>query len=545
MLPPTQARAWTRGGRFGLPGSVQPGLPRCGRQEAERSRAPSSISGRETAERGRVSRGDRLPLALLVIAAVPRLVAAVFARGYGMHDDHFFVIEVAQRWREGHRDWLGDPSSYHGLLYPGLHWALFGGLERIGVTDPQTKMLVVRLLHAGWSLLTVVYGYRTALALSDARKARICGLLLALLWFLPWTSVRNLPETFCHPLLAVAAYRLAGAPSPKRRDLVVAGGLMGLAFVVRFQTAVATAAIAVVLLAQRRPRAVLAFGGAAVLFAVATLGVIDGIGYGRPFSSLLAYVAYNASASNVARFPKGPWYQYAGLLAGALVPPLSVLLLWGFIRSWRRAPLLFWPAVAFLAVHSAYPNKQERFILPVLPFLLVLAMVGWEDFADCSRFWRARPRLAQAVWLAFLAVDLPLLVVQSTTYSKKTRIEPLSLLYGRDDVQGVVIETSEESPPAPPLFYLGKNVPVFLVGAAKPVSQLDAEIAASGRPRPNYVVMLGDSNLEARRARLSTVFRSLAVERRIEPDLVDSLAHRFNPRYNVNLTAYLCRSAER
>jgi len=482
-------------------------------------------------------------LVVLGLAALVRLLAAVFAKGYGMHDDHFFVVEVAQRWVEGHRDWLGDPASYHGLFYPGLHFLLFAGLERAGVADPQQKMLVVRLLHAAWSMLTVYYGYRTAEVLSGPRVARLAGLFLALLWLLPFLSVRNLVEVACQPPLAAGAFYLVRDPEGRRgRDVALSGALFGLAFCIRFQTAVMAAAVGLTLLALRRYRAAALFGVLALATAALVQGGTDWVGYGRPFSSVLAYLAYNSDPANIAGYPQGPWHRYIGLLAGVLVPPLSLCLLWGFLASWRRSPLLFWPTLAFLVFHSAYPGKQERFVLPALPFLAVLGVCGFEDLAVRSAFWLRHPRLRRGIWAAFWVVNLPALLVCSTTYSKRTRVEALSILHGRADVRGVVLETSEALGSPPPLFYLDRDVPVYQLPGTRDVAALAAEIAASARPRPNYVVFTGEPGLDERLQRVATALPGLELQERVDPSFVDWLAHRLNPKHNTNLTARIYRS---
>lgn len=482
-------------------------------------------------------------LVVLGLAALVRLLAAVFAKGYGMHDDHFFVVEVAQRWVEGHREWLGDPGSYHGLLYPGLHYFLFAGLERAGIGDPQARMLVVRLLHAAWSMLTVYYGYKTAEALSGPRVARLAGLFLALLWLMPFLSVRNLAEVACQPLLAAGAFYLVRDPEGRRgRDMALSGALFGLAFCIRFQTAVMAATVGLTLLALRRFPAAALFGAGALAAAALVQGGTDWAGYGRPFSSVLAYLAYNSDPANIASYPQGPWHLYVGLLAGVLVPPLSLCLLWGFLASWRRVPLLFWPTLAFLVVHSGYPGKQERFVLPALPLLAVLGVCGFEELAGRSAFWIRHPRLRNGIWAAFWVLNLPALLVYSTTYSKRTRVEALSILHGRADVRGVVIETSEASVAMPPLFYLGKDVPVYELARTREVAALAAEIAASGRPRPNYVVFTGEPDLEGRVRRVAPLLPGLELLDRVDPSFVDWLAHRLNPRNNVNLTAWIYRS---
>jgi hypothetical protein len=516
--------------------------------------APQRARGLEPAGRAALAWArrawERHPLAVILAAAAAiRLVAAVWSKGYGMYDDHFFTVEVAQRWLEGHRDWLGDPTSFHSLLYPGFHLVLFAGLQRLGLTDPQAKMLVVRLLHAAWSLGTVWFGYQLALALAGgrARSARTVGLLLALLAYLPFPgfAVRNLVEVVCQPPLLAAFWMLSREGPPGRaRPAFAAGLFFGLAFALRFQTAVLGGTAGLVLLAERRWRAALALAAGFALSCLAFQALPDWIGYGRPFSSVLAYFAFNSNPTNIAAYPIGPWYQYLGLLAGLLLPPASLLLLFGFVRTWRRHALVFWPTVAFLAVHSAYPNKQERFLLPIVPLVVVLAVVGWDEFARGSRFWTGHRRLSRWVWGVAWALNLVALPVLSTTYSKKTRVETLTWLRARPDLAGVVIESSEGSVQSPPLFYLGRPVAVYTLPASKSVDALGAELAAAPGPRPNYVVLMGQKGIEERRARLAALFPGMVLEARVVPSLVDQVAHRLNPKHNVNLTADVYRVPE-
>ena len=75
-----------------------------------------------------------------------RLLAAIFSRGYGWHDDQFLVIEIAQSWVDGidYYSWLPsadgtNPPEGFSFFYVGLHYLLFRFFEIIGIIDPQTK----------------------------------------------------------------------------------------------------------------------------------------------------------------------------------------------------------------------------------------------------------------------------------------------------------------------------------------------------------------------------------------------------------------------
>ncbi|MCC7051238.1 MAG: hypothetical protein IT239_05605, partial [Bacteroidia bacterium] len=70
---------------------------------------------------------NKRPLAfVLLVAFIPRFIAAIFSKGYGMHDDHFLVIEAAQSWVNGYdyNAWLpwtqgNQGPSGHSLFYVG------------------------------------------------------------------------------------------------------------------------------------------------------------------------------------------------------------------------------------------------------------------------------------------------------------------------------------------------------------------------------------------------------------------------------------------
>jgi hypothetical protein len=490
---------------------------------------------------------EERPLGIILVAAVvARALSVALSAGFAFYDDHFSVIEIAQRWVDGHRDWLGDPTSLRSLVYPGLHWALFSALERIGVTEPEAKMLVSRVLHAAWSLLTVVYGYRVALALGDVKRARLAGLLLAIFWLAPSMAVRNLVEVACQPPLVAAVYYLVrGRCAVAMRDAAIAGGLLALAFVFRFQNAVVLAAIGAWLLATGRVRAAFVLGASCALAAAVIQGGSDWAGYGRPFSSLLAYVRYNSEPANVLTYPQGAWFHYLGILAGFLLPPAGLLLLAGFVAGWRRYGVLFWPTVAFVALHSVYPNKQERFILPVLPYLLVGGALGWEEVALRWRRWRESPVLRRATWRTFWAVNAALFFLAGMHDWKHARTAALGVVGRAPDLTGVLLETQLREVPDPPLFYLGRDgVPVWELAAGDDAAALARRIAEQPA-RPNYVVFIGELDLQARVARAEAIVGDLEPVERVAPSLIDRALYGINPRHHVNVPTWIYRGRAR
>ena len=484
---------------------------------------------------------EKYPLSVIMGLAIAfRALAVLFAKGYGMHDDHFCVIEIAQGWLYGSREWFLTNHPIRSLVYPGLHYLLFGALEKLQVYDPQIKMYIVRFFHAAYSLITVYFGYKTALCIVDKKTANTVGLLLAIFWLFPFMAVRNLIEFVCIPPMIMGVYFIYKNPTIRGGSIFFSGICFGLAFALRFQTLSMAGIIGLLLLIKKEWKPVLYYSCGFLLSSFSIQGMSDWIGYGRPFASFIGYLLYNTE--NPYAFTTGPWYQYIGLLIAVFIPPVSLLLLFGFLRTWKKLPYIFWPTVAFLILHSIFPNKQERFILPVIPFVLMLSVIGWQEFVSRSGYWCKRPGLVKGLWGWFWIFNILLLCICSITYSKKARVETLSYLSHKTDVQGIIIESRDDAPPPAPLFYLGKSVPVFYAQPSKTVENLKREIDSSGT-LPNYVVFLDGKNIGARIKKMNGFCGTLMFEQEIRPSFIDWLLYVMNPRHNVNQTSFVYKCA--
>jgi len=488
------------------------------------------------------------PLAVLtLIALLPRLLAAFFSGGYFAHDDHFLIIEAAASWVQdaGYSTWLpwnqgAEPQpTGHGFFYVGFHFLLFKAFNSIGLTDPKTAMVVVRLLHAIWSLVVVRVGYRIALKLSTPEIAWRAGLFLALFYFMPFLSVRNLVEVACIPFLMLGVWRVLRDPhGPSARAALVAGVWIGLALNVRFQTIFFAAGLGLALLLMRRwvPAVLYAVGIALPL--IGLQGGIDLLLWGRPFAEMTEYVLYNLA--NTTTYFDQPWYNYLLLLAGIFIPPLSLAVLFGFFR--RTTPLLLWlPLLVFLVFHSYFPNKQERFLFPIVPLFFVLGYISWEQWRTNSGWWRKRSALWNGTLVFTWVLNVAALALLTFSYSKRSRVEAMYGLLNVPDVKGLIIEdTFKGTVPLPPLYYLGKwNINVVPMAS----DTLDLRSTLAGHPaaeRPNIVLFVGEENLERRIAGIVGQAGPLKVLFRAEPGALDRLVHWLNP-VNRNETILVAR----
>ena len=492
---------------------------------------------------------DEAPLKLILFLAVFfRLLATLFSKGFGMFDDHYLIIEAAQSWADGvgFDKWVPmfgatEPSG-HGLLYVGLHYFFFKFCNQIGFTDPDAKMYLIRFVHGMFSLLIVTAGYHITLLYSNIKNARLVGILLALYWFMPLLSVRNLIEVVCVPFVLYAAYALLKAEkqAPLPKWYLIAGLLAGLAIAIRFQTAFMLGGFGLYLLIKKDWKGTLYFSLGAIVGIGLTHGLIDYVIWGYPFAELIAYSKYNMN--NAYTYITLPWYNYFLTLGGILLPPVSLFLLVGYFKTFKKYLLLFLPSFLFFAFHSYFPNKQERFIFPMIPFVIIAGTMGWQQFVQSSTFWLKRPLWLSNGWKFFWVINTLALIFTSLSYSKRSRVEAMLYLQHHAKVQAFVVEESNQDDwNIQPQFYLKKWVPMYGITKKQPTDTLAKLMHNGAIPnnlQPNYVLFLQPENLDARVADFSKKVGPLQYEATIEPGLMDKLLHWLN-KNNDNNTTYI------
>ncbi|MDX2136408.1 MAG: glycosyltransferase family 39 protein [Saprospiraceae bacterium] len=490
---------------------------------------------------------------LLILGAAVRLLAAFCSAGYAMHDDHFLVVEVAQSWVDG-RDVYGwitttkeTNTSGRSLFYPGIVAGLFQGLEWCGVEDPRLKTLILRLLQAAYSLLAVFYTYKLVLHWSDERRAREAGLLVALLWLMPYISVRTLAEVVCIPPLLAATWVLVGPRYQEKWYWALwAGVLIGIGFSLRYQTLLYGAGLGAALLWERRWLHALGFALGSAAWIAFMHGWVEWYVWGYPFGKIEYYIRYNLTYKDA--YFQHPWYNYL-LLLPALLFPIGLLYAWGVFRYGNRYLPMLLGFLFFLVFHSTMPNKQERFIFSIVPMFIALGAMGWGMWTARSEFWQRRQTLSRGLWAAFWLLNTIALLLFSTYYPKQGRVEAMlgmrnaefgmrngrstldtrhSTLDTRHSEWLVVADGRKEQPAPMPLFYTGRWPEVLYYGKNSTPDAFRAEMAEKGAA-PCVILVLENDRTEAVVAGLQTVFPGMVWEGTHASNLLDRFLHWLNP----------------
>jgi hypothetical protein len=349
--------------------------------------------------------------------------------------------------------------------------------------------------------------------------------------------VHQLEESVCQvPLLAAFWWwqRAEDRHPPSAVWGALAGAALGGALILRLPL-IGLAGV-FVLLVLLRPQPVTVSDKLAFLGGLALVVVLQGYSnavvnhqWGYSFAQRLGAMLHpQRMAVESGGYPSNPPWHYLLTLLAALIPPASILLLAAAVKGGRQVPLLGLATLAFLVSHSLIANKQERFLLPILPVLFILIVVGLPWLAA-----RIGPPVYRGLWWYFWVVNTILLVIVTFSFSKKDRVEPLLTVYRRHDATGVLVAQYNQTFSVPE-YYLGKPQPPLVV------VERGQNVEDSTRGLPiNYVIVYSDTPEADRVFLAGALHRNLTLLAVIQPSLTDRLAHAINPRHNGAHTALI------
>jgi hypothetical protein len=342
-------------------------------------------------DEGRASR--LLGLALLVSFAV-KLWNAAYYYGFTYGDDveiHQMTFSAIQG-----RD-LGVWELRTAFFPMVFIYPIQRALAAAGVADLRVLVVAGRAVVALFSLANVWLVYRIGTAVLGSRPV---GLLAA--WFLmvSWVHVRagstELPRTVAATFLLVAFLLVAtrrGAPAA-----AAAGGALGLGGALRVGELAFAVPLAVHLAAERRWRDLAVAALAAGAAALAVLGPGDLLFWPDTFHGLRHLADFTVVRGQSSRGYEGPWHYlvFAPTWWNVWLLGLSA---WG--ARWVPWRYTGW-AVLPVVLLSVLPHKEDRYVIPVVPFLAVLAAVGWWRWLE--RAVARRPGRVQVAAMATLAL---------------------------------------------------------------------------------------------------------------------------------------------
>lgn len=493
---------------------------------------------------------------IILVAFVVRLLSVLFSKGFGMHDDHFLIIESSKSWILGfdYNNWLpwsqavDNPiPSGHSLFYPGFMYGFFAVLEFLGIKSLNTQMYFVRLIHALWSLLIVYYGYRITEKYTNRNTANAAGWTLALFFLMPWLSVRNLVEVVAIPFLMAATWLYVKDETPKWSRVLWVGILLGMAMCVRYQVMFFIGGFGLALLIMRRWRDAVIIAFSVILSFSVIQCIPDMLLWHRPFAEFWEYVTYNLDNSTT--YFNQPWYNYLLVILGLMLPPVSVFIFGGFLLEWKKW-ILFLPSFSFLFFHSIFPNKQERFIFTIFPFIMFLGIMGIYDYWQKHKANVVSTEVEKSpirkifrvcLWIS-LILNIIAIIPTTVHYSKKARVEAMVYLSNYPESDYYIIEGMLSN---------GVRMPVETYadhhfkghGKVHKKRPWDAELNFINEYPVSFVLFEGEENLDERVAEAKKYIPNLVFDVKCKESFLDALVQAINP-INENYPIIIYRNAD-
>ncbi|MFT4093580.1 MAG: hypothetical protein QM640_08065 [Niabella sp.] len=202
------------------------------------------------------------------------------------------------------------------------------------------------------------------------------------LWFLPVLNVRFSSETWSG-LFFLFSIGVIKLPFKKKiLQFGLAGVLAGVSFLCRFQSAILISTFIFWLIFQNKNCIKDIFIFIISIFPIILIGVIiDSWFYGNIVFTPWNYFYSNIVLNTASHFGISPWYYYLVIIITKPILVIGVLIiLCIFIVTYQRPKsLLVWLLIPFLVIHSLIPHKEDRFLFPVINFLPLIIVLGWQE----------------------------------------------------------------------------------------------------------------------------------------------------------------------
>jgi len=162
---------------------------------------------------------------------------------------------------------------------------------------------------------------------------------------------------------------------------LLSGFVLAFSFYFRFQVAFSLIGLALwVLINYYKDWKKIVFIKTGFLVGVAINMLLDVRFYGKFCFTPYNYFYANIIQGKAAAFGTSPWWYYVAILAVITVPFLSFFLFWLFTKSLFNYKNPFAIAIFFFIVgHSIVGHKEERFVFPVLFFMVYLAAEAYRN----------------------------------------------------------------------------------------------------------------------------------------------------------------------
>ena len=330
------------------------------------------------------------PFHIYLVSIIALLILAYFSVGYLHPDEHFQILEFAA-WKlhlttQDQLAWE-FPSRMRPAIQPAIVVAIHHLFALFGCRNPFTIALFLRILSSALSFSAMWMIYKTySGGIRDKIFQKWFLFLSFLLWFALYNNVRFSSECWSGDIFIIgfSCFFLKRKPG-FWLDYIIIGIILGLSFVVRFQSGLLIAGFFFWLIFIRKEKIhLLAFLVLGISCSVITGIIIDRWFYGEWTLTVWNYFQQNLLADKLSGFGIQPWWFYFEDVFIRAAPPFSIVFILAFLLVFifLRKDVLTWTLLPFVLFHFLMGHKETRFFGPIIGFIPILVIKASELVQD-------------------------------------------------------------------------------------------------------------------------------------------------------------------
>ena len=380
----------------------------------------------------------RLLMGIIVISAVVKLLNGWFYYGFFSGDDveiHEMTFSMLFDW-EGWQAW-GLRSAFYPMLFI---YPVQSLLYNLGIVDEAILVFGGRVIVTLFSLLSIALVYQIGRMAYGNVAVGFCSAA-----FFAASHLHNnfassvLPRTVAATFVLMSIWLLLRFDQSNSLS-AVAGVVLGVGASVRFSEIIFIVCAVLYLAYWQRFLHALLVGIASLLTLIVIAGASDLLWWGAPFYSLLNLARYTLVEGQSSRGYQ-PAYFYLTTVGSWGNLLFAALALYAIrLKDWGGLILAILP----IAMLSALPHKEFRYLVPVLPFVCILA---------AHAFWVLLKRLRGDGQVAFrqkqiVATTVTVLLMTSLLFEMddyrfrryESAVDAARFIRNQSGVSGVAIE---------------------------------------------------------------------------------------------------------
>jgi phosphatidylinositol glycan class B len=321
---------------------------------------------------------------VFIFAIILYCFTAYYSNGYYHADEHYQIIEFAGAklgTNLAHEQAWEFKAMSRQAIQPAIVYVIFRVLEVFHISDPYTKVFILRLLTAILALVIIQFFVKTRVSDVDDGLRKPFILISYFLWFLPAINVRFSSESWSGLMFLLALSIIQSKKLNQQNMFLMLGSILGLGFLFRFQSIFLSVGLVCWLLFIRKiswkNMLHLALSGAVVLI----IGIlIDCWFYGKFVITFLEYFNKQIIEDIASDFGTEAWYYYLKEIIMAPIWPIGAITAFAFLMLLLNEPrnILIWSIIPFVLVHFI-PHKEVRFLFPLVNLVPIILVSGLQQ----------------------------------------------------------------------------------------------------------------------------------------------------------------------